>query len=115
MDDKSYTRIASTVTRIGSIPTAWAAKGAFPTLSILHFENLLINGSLPPSWGNEVVPGLTVLELIGLNLSTTLPPNWGSPSSFQLLETLQLSDCNITGESCLPSRYFCALPLQACI
>lgn len=79
------------------MPSSWGAVGSFPVLSGLHFENMPIIGSLPPSWGNEACPGLTILQLSYLNLSATLPSEWGSPSNFQQLQELSVSRCNVTG------------------
>ena len=80
----------------GTIPSSWAAAGAFPVMLVFQVTGAPIHGSLPASWGNnESFTTLNLLQVDGL--SGTLPPEWGSPTAFQQLSVLSLSACNLTG------------------
>lgn len=80
----------------GTIPSTWAAAGAFPALLVLQVTGAPIHGTLPVSWGsNGSFQSLEDLEVNGL--SGNLPPEWGTPTAFQQLSVLALLNCNLTG------------------
>lgn len=71
----------------------------------------MLQGSLPPSWGNFVTfPKLTKLNVAFNNdLSGTLPAAWSQDgSSMQLLNTLDLNNCGFQGS--LPPQWGHGLP-----
>ena len=97
----------------GTIPSAWAAAGAFPALLVFQVTGAPIHGTLPASWGsNGSFQALGDLEVNGL--SGTLPPEWGTPTAFQQLSVLLLSKCNLTGMiAVLPTLVSCMLAALA--
>lgn len=83
----------------GTIPLSWAEPAAFPALQALQFQATQLTGSLPALLGtNGSLPALIFLEVDSSPLSGTLPEEWGSPSGFNQLGALKLTNCNISGD-----------------
>lgn len=88
----------SAILNAGSLPSAWAEAGAFPSLSTILLYGLSLSGALPPSWANSMaLPSLTWLTLGLSPISGTLPVEWGSTAAFQNLEQLSIFDTHIAG------------------
>lgn len=82
----------------GTLPLAWAAADAFPSLTTLWLYNTSLSGTLPPVWaGSSSFPLLQDLELGSSSLTGTLPPEWASPAAFHSLMYLIITNGNITG------------------
>ena len=94
---------------VGTLPSAWGAAGAFPSLLSSNMHGATLSGTLPVSWaGNNSFAVLSELQL-GCDtpgagqLSGKLPSEWGTPTSFVSLQTLYISGAAITGDVCICS------------
>ena len=93
---------------VGTIPLSWAGPAAFPALQALQLQATQLTGSLPAALGtNGSMAALVFLEVDSSPVSGTLPEEWGSPSVFNQLGGLKLTNCNISGDPAVLEMVCC--------